>query len=161
MFTKGKTPDNTTGTPKPAPTATDAPKRPPAASRAGPSLISADVKMKGSIVSQGELQIDGHIEGDVRASSLTVGTTGAVTGEVSAETVIVRGAVKGTVRGKKVQLCTGAKVEGDITHASLSIEPNAIFEGQVKHAQDPLAAPSTATPSATPQAAPSTTTPSA
>ncbi len=148
MFTKGKTPDNTTPTgAKPvsaptAPPAADPNKRAPTpANRAAPSIVSADVKMKGSVVSQGEVQIDGQIEGDIRASSLTIGNTGAVTGEVIAETVIVRGSVKGMVRGKKVQLCTGAKVEGDITHASLSIEPNAIFEGQVRHSQDPLSAP--------------------
>ncbi|MDZ4759733.1 MAG: polymer-forming cytoskeletal protein [Alphaproteobacteria bacterium] len=114
-------------------------KRPVAVSRAGPSLISADVKMKGSIVSQGEVQIDGHIEGDVRASALTIGDTGAVKGEVVAESIVVRGTVEGRIRARKVQLCTGAKVRGDIFHASLAIEPNAIFEGAVKHAQDPMA----------------------
>jgi cytoskeletal protein CcmA (bactofilin family) len=75
----------------------------------------------------------------VRASALTVGETGAVKGEVIAESVVVRGTVEGRIRGRKVQLCTGAKVRGDIFHASLAIEPNAIFEGAVKHAQDPMA----------------------
>jgi cytoskeletal protein CcmA (bactofilin family) len=114
------------------------PKRAPAA-RSGPSIISADVKMTGTIVSLGELDINGQIEGDVRASALTVGETGAVKGEVVAESVVVRGTVEGRIRGRKVQLCTGAKVRGDIFHASLAIEPNAIFEGAVKHAQDPMA----------------------
>jgi cytoskeletal protein CcmA (bactofilin family) len=114
------------------------PKRTPAA-RSGPSIISADVKMTGHITSQGEIDINGQIEGDVRASALTVGETGAVKGEVIAESVVVRGTVEGRIRGRKVQLCTGAKVRGDIFHASLAIEPNAIFEGAVKHAQDPMA----------------------
>jgi cytoskeletal protein CcmA (bactofilin family) len=157
MFTKGKSPD-TPGSPQSATASSQsaAPEQakraqPSATNRAAPSIISADVKMKGSIVSQGEIQIDGIIEGDVRAASLTIGNTGAVNGEVVAETVIVRGSVKGHLRGKKVQLCTGAKVEGDIAHASLSIEPNAIFEGQVRHSQDPMsdaAKTSVATPSA-------------
>ena len=80
-----------------------------------------------------------------RASALTVGETGAVKGEVVAESVVVRGTVEGRIRGRKVQLCTGAKVRGDIFHASLAIEPNAIFEGAVKHAQDPMADPPTGT----------------
>ena len=88
---------------------------------------------------------NGQIEGDVRASALTVGETGAVKGEVIAESVVVRGTVEGRIRGRKVQLCTGAKVRGDIFHASLAIEPNAIFEGAVKHAQDPMADPPTGT----------------
>ena len=141
MFTKGKTPE---APPPPQPVVkpilADTPKRGPAA-RSGPSIISADVKMTGTIVSQGEIDINGVIEGDVRASALTDGETGAVKGEVIAEFVVIRGTVEGRIRGRKVQLCTGAKVRGDIFHASLAIEPNAIFEGAVKHAQDPMADP--------------------
>ncbi len=142
MFTKGKTPEPPVPLqPAPKPMTTDlamTPKRAPV-SRSGPSIISADVKITGKIVSQGELDINGQIEGDVRASALTVGETGAVKGEVVAESVVIRGTVEGRIRARKVQLCTGAKVRGDIFHASLAIEPNAIFEGAVKHAQDPMA----------------------
>jgi cytoskeletal protein CcmA (bactofilin family) len=141
MFTKGKTPE-----PPPPPQNVIkppilpdvAPKR-SVASRSGPSIISADVKIVGKVISQGELDINGQIDGDVRASALTVGETGAVKGEVVAESVVIRGTVEGRIRARKVQLCTGAKVRGDIFHASLAIEPNAIFEGAVKHAQDPMA----------------------
>jgi cytoskeletal protein CcmA (bactofilin family) len=97
--------------------------------------------MVGKLISTGELDINGQIEGDVRASALTVGETGAIKGEVVAESVVVRGTVEGRIRARKVQLCSGAKVRGDIFHASLAIEPNAIFEGAVKHAQDPMAEP--------------------
>lgn len=148
MFTKGKSPEPTPAPQPPKPILPDATvKRTAAAARSGPSIISADVKMTGSIVSQGEIDINGQIEGDVRASALTIGETGAVKGEVIAESVTVRGTVEGRIRGRKVQLCTGAKVRGDIFHASLAIEPNAIFEGAVKHAQDPMAEqPPAATP---------------
>jgi cytoskeletal protein CcmA (bactofilin family) len=139
MFTKGKTPEAPPQPLAPKPLLQDPPKRASAASRAGPSIISADVKIVGHVSSQGELDINGTIEGDVRATALTVGETGAVKGEVMAESVVVRGSVEGRIRGRKVQLCTGAKVHGDIFHASLAIEPNAIFEGAVKHAQDPMA----------------------
>lgn len=141
MFTKGKTPEPPVPLqPAMKPMAPDpAPKRAPATARSGPSIISADVKMTGKIVSLGEIDINGQIEGDVRAAALTVGETGAVKGEVVAESVVVRGTVEGRIRARKVQLCTGAKVRGDIFHASLAIEPNAIFEGAVKHAQDPMA----------------------
>ncbi len=142
MFTKGKTPEAPPLVqPPPKPIVNDAPKRAPVAARSGPSIISADVKMTGTIVSMGEIDINGQIEGDVRASALTVGETGAVKGEVVAESVVIRGTVEGRIRGRKVQLCTGAKVRGDIFHASLAIEPNAIFEGAVKHAQDPMTDP--------------------
>ena len=150
MFTKGKSPEPPAPPVAPKPLLADPAKRPvsAAARAAGPSIISADVKIRGSVTSQGDLDINGHIEGDVRAATLTIGDTGAVKGEVIAESVVVRGTIEGRIRGRKVQLCTGAKVRGDIIHASLAIEPNALFEGAVKHAQDPMteqgAAPSVA-----------------
>lgn len=108
------------------------------AGRTAPSIISADMKINGSVTSDGEMQIDGTIDGDVQAASLTIGTTGKIIGEVRGETVIIRGHVKGAVRAKKVELETGANVHGDIVHASLSIHGDANFEGQVKRADDPL-----------------------
>ena len=108
------------------------------AGRTAPSIISADMKINGSVVSDGEMQIDGVIDGDVQASSLTIGSSGKIIGEVRGETVVIRGHVKGAVRAKKVELETGADVHGDIVHASLSIHGDANFEGQVKRADDPL-----------------------
>src|ERR1700742_327264 len=103
MFTKGKPPEAPPPQPAPPPKPLLAePAKRTAAPRAGPSIISADVKMTGSIVSPGELDINGHIEGDVRASALTIGDTGAVKGECVAESVVVRGTVEGRIRGRKV-----------------------------------------------------------
>jgi len=108
------------------------------AGRTAPSIISADMKINGSVVSDGEMQIDGTIDGDVQAANLTIGNSGKIIGEVRAETVVIRGHVKGAVRAKKVELETGANVHGDIVHASLTIHGDASFEGQVKRADDPL-----------------------
>ena len=58
--------------------------------------------------------------------------------EVKAEVVKVKGKIRGSIRARKVELETGAHVKGDIVHSSLQIQPNAVFEGQVKHADDPL-----------------------
>lgn len=139
MFTKtNKGTEGTTDAPvNPAQQAIRAASNKPAG-RTAPSIISTDVKITGSVVSDGEMQIDGTIDGDVQAASLTIGGSGKIIGEVRAETVIVRGYVKGSVRGKKVELETGANVIGDIVHASLSIHGDASFEGQVKRAEDPL-----------------------
>lgn len=108
------------------------------AARAAASIICSDMKIIGSVNSDGTLQIDGTVEGDVAAQDIVIGASGVITGEVIAEVVTVKGTIKGSIRGRKVELETGAKVEGDIIHTSLSIQANAVFEGQVKHAADPL-----------------------
>lgn len=140
MFTKTKGTDTGNSSKKPTSPAQNAirPAATKPTARSAPSIISADMLIKGSVSSDGEMQIDGKIEGDVSAVSLTIGQTGAIQGEVKAQTVVVRGRIIGAVRARKVELESGAHVEGDIVHASLAIQSNAVFQGQVKHANDPL-----------------------
>ncbi len=102
------------------------------------SIICADMKINGSVTSEGALQIDGIVDGDVAATDITIGASGHITGEVKAEVVKVKGKIKGSIRARKVELETGAHVKGNIVHSSLQIQSNAVFEGQVKHADDPL-----------------------
>jgi cytoskeletal protein CcmA (bactofilin family) len=125
--------------PTPTPPVVGEVRRPSAAVRTAPSLLSGDVVVRGSMISNGEVQVDGKIEGDIRAVALTIGDSGSIKGEVVAETVIVRGEVVGSIRAKKVTLAASAKVDGDIIHSSLAIEANAKFQGQVKFVEDALA----------------------
>ncbi len=68
------------------------------------SLIGADLTIKGNLISKGEVQVDGAVEGDVHGSHVIVGPTALITGNVLAEEVIVRGHVVGSVRSKRVML---------------------------------------------------------
>src|SRR5262245_9986221 len=70
-----------------------------------PSIISAEVVVRGTILSSGDLQVDGKVEGDVRAYSLVVGEKSVVVGDVFAEDAIIRGRVEGSICARKVQLC--------------------------------------------------------
>lgn len=103
-----------------------------------PSLLSSDLTIKGNINSSGDIQIEGTIEGDVRAHLLTVGESATIRGEVVADDVVVNGRVIGRVRGLKVRLTSSAKVEGDIVHKTIAIESGAHFEGSVQRQEDPL-----------------------
>ena len=53
-----------------------------------PSIVSADMKIVGSVESAGDIQIDGVIEGDVSSRTLTVSDTATVRGSVSADTAL-------------------------------------------------------------------------
>jgi cytoskeletal protein CcmA (bactofilin family) len=112
-----------------------------------PSILSADLVVHGSIMSEGEVQLDGTVEGDVRAGSLTIGEEANVKGEVVAETVVIRGRVQGSVRARQVQLASTARVEGDVIHATLSIESGAFFDGHCRRSTDPMTDKATARPS--------------
>jgi cytoskeletal protein CcmA (bactofilin family) len=113
------------------------PKRTAMKSKA-PSILSGDLVLTGSIASEGEVQLDGTVEGDIRAGSLIIGEEAVVNGEVIAETVVIRGRVNGSVNARQVQLASTARIEGDIVHAALSVESGAFFDGHCRHSSDPL-----------------------
>jgi cytoskeletal protein CcmA (bactofilin family) len=106
---------------------------------AAPSIISADLVVKGTLISTGDIQIDGCIEGDVHSCSLVIGDKAAIHGEILADDVTVRGRVQGTIRARKVLLCATSHVEGTILHESFAVESGAFFEGNCRHSDNPLA----------------------
>ena len=96
-----------------------------------PSIISPDLEIVGNLKSDGEIQIDGTVKGDVKGHMLTVGERGKIDGSTVAETVRIFGTVNGQVQAKTVHLDKSAKVTADITHGTLAIEAGAYFEGKV------------------------------
>lgn len=103
-----------------------------------PSIIGGDVQLKGNLITTGEVQFDGRMEGDLHCGSLTIGESAEVTGSVVAETVIIHGRLKGTIRARRVRLERTAKVQGDVWHEIISIEAGAHIEGQFVHVDNPL-----------------------
>ena len=120
------------------------------------SLLSNDLTIKGNLITSGDIQIEGTIEGDVRAHLVTVGETATIKGEIAADEVVVNGRVIGRLRGLKVRLTATAKVEGDITHKTIVIESGAHFEGTVQCQEDPLGDSSSSRPAAAAPARPKT-----
>ncbi|MGB7322026.1 MAG: polymer-forming cytoskeletal protein [Albidovulum sp.] len=103
------------------------------------SVLSSDLTITGNLKTTGDIQVEGTVEGDIRAHLLTVGETATIKGEVVADDVVVNGRVIGRVRGLKVRLTSTARVEGDIIHKTIAIESGAHFEGSVQRQEDPLA----------------------
>jgi cytoskeletal protein CcmA (bactofilin family) len=103
-----------------------------------PSIISADLIVTGTLVSNGDIQIDGVVEGDVRSVGLVIGEKAEIHGEILAEDITVRGRVIGRIRARKVQLAATSHVEGDILHEAFAVEAGAFFEGNCRHSDNPL-----------------------
>ncbi|HZD25425.1 MAG TPA: polymer-forming cytoskeletal protein [Alphaproteobacteria bacterium] len=112
-----------------------------AGERVTPSLISSDLKIVGNLKSDGEMQIDGNVEGDIDCGKLTIGEKATIKGEIVAGEVVVRGRVDGRIRGGSVQLARTARVIGDVLHETLSIEAGAFLEGHCQRREDTPAKP--------------------
>lgn len=112
--------------------------RPRSGGPAVTSLISNDLQIIGNVVSAGEVQFDGVVQGDIQARRLTIGKEGVVTGNVRAVELSVLGRIEGSLTGERVDLKSGCMVMGNIVHKALSIESGAKFSGRVDQSDDPL-----------------------
>jgi cytoskeletal protein CcmA (bactofilin family) len=115
------------------------PPRARAGERSTPSVIGPDLTVIGNLVSTGQVQVDGEVQGDIHGTHIVVGEQARITGGIVSEEVVVRGTVMGSIRGRRVMLQAESKVEGDIYHQTLAIEQGAYFEGKSRRTQDPLA----------------------
>jgi cytoskeletal protein CcmA (bactofilin family) len=103
------------------------------------SVIDRDLKILGGgllLVSEGNLTINGVVEGDVLGANVVIGQHGKVTGLVHGETVSILGEVNGTVRGVHVELKDGSHVDAEVHNTSISLDSGAFFEGRSRHYDD-------------------------
>jgi cytoskeletal protein CcmA (bactofilin family) len=106
------------------------------------SVIDAWLTMKGNLESEGDIQVDGKVQGHIRCTQLIVGRDASIDGDVLAAEVVIRGKVKGVIRANRVKLQESACVESEIFfEKSLGIEDGASFEGQIRRASEPLVVP--------------------
>jgi cytoskeletal protein CcmA (bactofilin family) len=97
-----------------------------------PSVIAKDIHMLGNVVSEGTVDFDGKLDGNVRCDTFVVRNNAFIKGEILANSVSVYGKVKGLIRAKVVHLHNSCHVEGIIMHESLIIEDGAYLDGKCK-----------------------------
>ena len=97
-----------------------------------PSLLGKEIKIIGKISSKGALQLDGVLEGEIKASKLVIEKSAKVVGSVTSEDLVIKGRIIGPVFGKKVRFGSSARVEGDTFHETIAIEDGAYYEGSIR-----------------------------
>jgi cytoskeletal protein CcmA (bactofilin family) len=104
----------------------------------GISTIGEELTITGDVTSNGELHINGQVQGDVYCVALVLGENAQLEGNVVAEDVMVRGHLIGSVRALTVTLKANSRVEGNLFHTRLSLEQGTHFEGESHPSEDPL-----------------------
>lgn len=100
-----------------------------------PSVIASNMSVLGNVVSDGVLDIDGKVDGNVSGHSITIRSNGRIRGDVMAEEVFVYGIVDGLIKATNVTLYEGAQVSGTIMHESLTVEDGASVDGKLKRTE--------------------------
>jgi cytoskeletal protein CcmA (bactofilin family) len=94
------------------------------------------MRVVGDLISGGDVQVDGAIEGDISARSVTVSEGATAKGQITADKVLIRGEVQGQITADSVDLGRTARIIGDIVHNDLSIERGAYLEGQCRRKEN-------------------------
>ncbi len=100
--------------------------------KSSPTLLGKEIKILGKISSTGALQLDGVLEGEIKASKLVIEKSAKVVGSVTSEDLVIKGRIIGPVFGKKVRFGASARVEGDTFHETIAIEDGAYYEGSIR-----------------------------
>ncbi len=95
------------------------------------NLIGKGTEITGEIKSEGDIRIDGELNGNISSTGrVVIGDSGRVTGEVICKNCEVAGYVKGKMKIEQlINLKSTATVLGEISTDKLSIEPGSVFSG--------------------------------
>ena len=147
MFSRGSNPDATPGrdgkaadkvqqsaipqasgpvAPAPAATVSRA-SSPPRVSTIGP-----DLKIVGNLICNGELHIEGRVDGNIDSKIISVKKGAQIEGALTAESILVDGGVIGQIKAAKVTVARSARVLGDVLHNTLAVESGAHLEGHCR-----------------------------
>ncbi len=102
------------------------------------SVIAQDTHILGTIISDGNIDFDGTVDGNIRCQNLNVRKNAVIKGDVTAEILNVYGKINGLVRAKQVNLYKDCYVEGIVMHEGLVIEEGAFLDGKCKRMDKPV-----------------------
>lgn len=96
------------------------------------TIISAGTTITGNVQSNGDIRIDGTIQGNLEAKAkILIGASGHIEGNIDGKQADILGRVSGNIRVTDLLHLHGkAFVDGDIFAGKLQIEPSASFNGQ-------------------------------
>lgn len=96
--------------------------------------ISTGIRIKGEVVADNDIYVDGEIEGTVVVpdNALTIGPNGMVRAKLKARSVTIWGHLEGNVQvGEKIELRKTATLIGDLVTARIAIEDGAVLRGNI------------------------------
>jgi cytoskeletal protein CcmA (bactofilin family) len=104
------------------------------------TLIAKGVKLEGEFTSQGDVQIEGEVQGKITAAgTLTVGAEAAITADVTADEAVISGVLNGNLTvTRQLVLHSSARIKGDIVAERVSVESGAVIDGRVEIGTRPV-----------------------
>jgi cytoskeletal protein CcmA (bactofilin family) len=95
------------------------------------TFLGKDVVFKGILTLEGNIRVDGRLEGELRSTgTLIVGEHAVIRGNIMAGILITSGQINGDViASERIKILKPGIVIGDIRTPAISIEAGAFFHG--------------------------------
>ena len=101
-----------------------------------PSIISEGSEFKGNVKTSAEIQIDGVLNGNVKAKQIVVGINGNVRGNLTASFSRILGKVEGEIRAEVLEIVKTATVKGNLFKKTISIESGSKITGNINELEN-------------------------
>ena len=98
------------------------------------TIIDKGTTIKGDINGDGNVRIDGTVEGNVNlGGSVFIGESGCVNGNITSTNLTIFGIVRGNVNiSNRLAICASGQLEGDSSTSCLNVEDGGQFNGHSK-----------------------------
>ena len=96
-------------------------------------IIGEGATIKGEIIEENEITVNGSVDGDIQCKNLIVGKTGSIKGKIKADTLYVEGSIEGEINVKELlKLMSSSYVSGKISYGSLQINEGGKLLGELE-----------------------------
>ena len=96
-------------------------------------IIGEGATIKGEIVEENEITVNGSVDGDIQCKNLIVGKTGSIKGKIKADTLYVEGSIEGEINVKELlKLMSSSYVSGKMSYGSLQINEGGKLLGELE-----------------------------
>lgn len=97
------------------------------------TLVGVNCKIKGDVVCDHSIKIEGQIFGNVLAkSTVIVGKDAVVKGDVNSDILVVYGRIDGNVQSDSLDLKATSILQGDIATRVFQCEAGSVYKGTIE-----------------------------
>ena len=96
-------------------------------------IIGEGATIKGEIIEENEITVNGSVDGDIQCKNLIVGKTGSIKGKIKSDTLYVEGNIEGEINVKELlKLMSSSYVSGKMSYGSLQINEGGKLLGELE-----------------------------
>ena len=100
------------------------------------SIISKDLFLKGDLTTDGLLEIEGKIEGNIKGNEITIRESGFVNGNIISNILNIKGNFQGTIKSQRINVSGKANIKGTLEYVSLCVEDGSSIDGDLKRVSE-------------------------